>query len=104
MLERHPRIDLLVNNAGRGAATFLGVDPEAVESVIDTNYLGSVWCLRAFLPGLGPGSHVVNVVSIAGLFAYGPYSAVEARPARVLPLGGSRAGAGASRCTPSTRA
>ena len=31
--------------------------------------------LRAFLPGLAFGSHVVNVVSVAGVFAVGPYSA-----------------------------
>ncbi len=31
--------------------------------------------MRAFLPGLGEGSHVVNVISVAGLVAVGPYSA-----------------------------
>ncbi len=76
VLERHPRIDLLANNAGRaGRVDFLTADPETIEGLIDTNYLGSVWCLRAFLPGLGEGSHVVNVVSVAGLVAVGPYSA-----------------------------
>jgi uncharacterized protein len=76
VLERHPRIDLLANNAGRaGRVDFLTADPDTIESLIDTNYLGSVWCLRAFMPGLGPGSHVVNVVSVAGLVAVGPYSA-----------------------------
>ena len=29
--------------------------PETIETLIRTNYLGSVWCLRAFLPGLGRG-------------------------------------------------
>jgi NAD(P)-dependent dehydrogenase (short-subunit alcohol dehydrogenase family) len=43
--------------------------------VIRVNYLGSVWATLAFLPGLGAGSHVVNVVSVAGTFAGGPYSA-----------------------------
>jgi NAD(P)-dependent dehydrogenase (short-subunit alcohol dehydrogenase family) len=76
VLDRHPRIELLVNNAGiSGRYTYLTATPEAVEGVIRTNYLGSVWCLRAFLPGLGRGSHLVNVVSMAGLFAIGPYSA-----------------------------
>src|SRR5579871_5277349 len=76
VLERHPRIDLLVNNAGiAGRVPFLAASPELVESVMRTNYLGSVWCLRAFLPGLGRGSHLVNVVSVAGLVAIGPYSA-----------------------------
>jgi NAD(P)-dependent dehydrogenase (short-subunit alcohol dehydrogenase family) len=76
VLERHPRIDLLVNNAGVAArGLFLDTDPERIEAVVDVNYLGSVWCLRAFLPGLAPGSHLVNVVSVAGTVAEGPYSA-----------------------------
>jgi NAD(P)-dependent dehydrogenase (short-subunit alcohol dehydrogenase family) len=76
VLERHPRIDLLVNNAGVGArADFLDADPRVIENVVRVNYLGSVWTLRAFLPALAPGAHVVNVVSVAGTFAIGPYSA-----------------------------
>jgi uncharacterized protein len=73
VLERHPRIDLLVNNAGiPGRADFLTLEPERIEEVLRTNYLGSVWCGRAFVPGLGAGSHVVNVVSVAGTVAFGP--------------------------------
>jgi uncharacterized protein len=76
ILERHPRIDLLVCNAGVAArASFLDAEPERIEQVIDVNYLGAVWTTRAFLPGLAEGSHVVNVVSVAGTFAIGPYSA-----------------------------
>ena len=76
VLEQHARIDLLANNAGvAGREGYLTAEPELVERLIRTNYLGSVWCLRAFLPGLGVGSHVVNVVSVAGLVAVGPYSA-----------------------------
>lgn len=76
MLERHPRIDLLVNNAGVSArARFLDAPPERIEDVVRVNYLGSVWTLRAFLPGLERGARVVNVVSIAGTVAGGPYSA-----------------------------
>jgi NAD(P)-dependent dehydrogenase (short-subunit alcohol dehydrogenase family) len=76
VLARHPHIDLVVNNAGVGArASFLDAPPERIEQVIRVNYLGSVWTTLAFLPGLGPGSHVVNVVSVAGTVAGGPYSA-----------------------------
>jgi uncharacterized protein len=79
ILERHPRIDLLVNNAGiPGRGDFFGLDPERIEAVIRTNYLGGVWMVRAFEPGLQPGSHVVNVVSVAGTVAFapsGPYAA-----------------------------
>jgi NAD(P)-dependent dehydrogenase (short-subunit alcohol dehydrogenase family) len=76
VLERHPTVDLLVNNAGLPArGSFLTATPERIEQVIAVNYLGSVWTTLAFLPGLGKGSHVVNVVSVAGTVAGGPYSA-----------------------------
>lgn len=76
VLERHPHVDLLVCNAGVGArGPYLSAGPERIEQVMRVNYLGAVWTTLAFLPGLGPGSHVVNVVSVAGTVAVGPYSA-----------------------------
>ncbi len=81
VLKRHPKIGLLVNNAGIPShGSFLSASPERIEQVIRTNYLGSVWVLRAFLAGLekaGP-SNVVNIVSVAGTTVVpdaGPYSA-----------------------------
>jgi NAD(P)-dependent dehydrogenase (short-subunit alcohol dehydrogenase family) len=73
--ERHPRVHLLVNNAGIPARTsFLDGDPDRIELVVRTNYLGSVWWLRALLPALEAAapSDVVNVVSVAGEVAQGP--------------------------------
>ena len=81
--ERHPAVKLLVNNAGiPGRAGFLELDAERIEHVVRVNYLGSVWCLRAFLPQLEAArpSDVVNVVSIAGTVAVpfaGPYCAAK---------------------------
>ncbi len=84
VLARHPAVALLVNNAGvPGRGTFVSTSPETVERVLETNYLGGVWCSRAFLPGLrvaAPHAHVVNVVSIAGTIAFapaGPYAAAK---------------------------
>jgi uncharacterized protein len=81
VLERHPHIHLLVNNAGMpGRSGFLAIDPELLEEVLRVNYLGGVWMLRALLPGLEAAgrSDVVNIVSVAGTVAVapsGPYSA-----------------------------
>ena len=80
--ERHPAVNLLVSCAGipGGGGGFLDLPPERIEELTRTNYLGSVWALRAFLPLLEAGApaHVVNVASVAGVYAVGasgPYSA-----------------------------
>jgi short-subunit dehydrogenase len=85
VLERHPAIACLVNNAGMPArGSFLEIDPALVRRVMDVNYLGGLWCLRAFLPGLRQAvaatgrAHVVNVVSVAGTVAFAPAGAYAA--------------------------
>jgi len=81
--QRHESIQLLVNNAGiPGRSEFIDADPERIELVTQINYLGGVWCLRAFLSLLerGQPSDVVNVASVAGTVAGGaggPYSAAK---------------------------
>jgi len=87
VVERHPAIRLLVNNAGvagrsvgeRGRRGFLDAQAERLEELFRVNFLGAVWCLRAFMPALRAGrpSHVVNVASVAGTVAVppGPYAA-----------------------------
>jgi short-subunit dehydrogenase len=74
VLARRPKIDLLVNNAGiPGRTGFVDSDVERIELVTQINYLGGVWCLRAFLPGLlaAAPSDVVNVASVAGTVTAG---------------------------------
>ncbi len=79
--ERHPEIGLLVNNAGvPGRGGFLRASPELIEEVTRTNFLGGVWCLRAFLPALEAAapSDVVDVVSVAGTVSTGAGGAYTA--------------------------
>lgn len=81
VLGRHPAIGLLVNNAGVPArGSFLSIEPELVERAVAVNYLGGVWCLRAFAPGLRAArpAHVVNLVSVAGTVAFAPAGAYAA--------------------------
>ncbi len=84
IVERHPAVHLLVNNAGIPArGSFLEIEPEKVEQVMAVNYLGGVWCLRAFEPGLRAAAadgeaHVVNMVSVAGTVAFAPAGAYAA--------------------------
>lgn len=111
ILARHRRVDLLVNNAGIPARPgILDADLDLVERVLEVNYLGSVWCFRALLPGLraaarssagrGTGAHIVNVVSVAGTVAFarsGPYVASKhAQLAFSRTLRASLAGSGIS--------
>lgn len=86
---RHPRIKMLVNNAGysgrllgeRGRRGLIDADPEQLEQLVRVNFLGAVWCLRGFMPALRAArpAHVVNVASVAGAVAVppGPYSATK---------------------------
>lgn len=83
VVEAVPRIDVLVNNAG--FAIFDAIEsakPEDVESMMTTNYFGTVWCTQAVLPQMlarGEGT-IVNVASIAGIMGYarmGAYCATK---------------------------
>ena len=60
-----------------GRGNYLDLPPERIEELVRINYLGSVWCLLSLLPALEAGapSHLVNIVSVAGTVAIGPYSA-----------------------------
>jgi short-subunit dehydrogenase len=83
VMQRHPEIKLLVNNAGyagrlvgesRGRRGWLEADPDRLEQLFRVNLFGAVWCLRAFLPALEAArpAHVVNVASVAGTVALPP--------------------------------
>ena len=71
VLGKFGSVDILVNNAGfaiYGPVKDLSI--EEIESQMETNYLGMVYCIKSFLPAmLDKGSgHIVNVASVAASF------------------------------------
>lgn len=73
-VERFGRIDVVVNNAGRGMLGAVEEVPDAAaRAVFDTNVFGTLTVLRAVLPVLRRqrAGRIVNITSVAG-FAGGP--------------------------------
>ena len=82
IIQRHPVIDLLVNNAG----VFLNedrktppseLDPLVLAKTLDVNLFGPIRICDAFIPYMAKGGRVINVSSTMGQFAgssdgYGP--------------------------------
>jgi uncharacterized protein len=66
------RCDVLVNNAGvPGGGAFAEMAVDQIERITRVNYLGVLYCAKAFLPMMlqaGQG-HIVNVASLAGRIA-----------------------------------
>ena len=81
VLERWGRIDLLANNAGVARhALFKDEAPETFVRLMEVNYLGVVWAIRAVLPAMrarGEG-WIVNVSSVAGKLGQPDESAYSA--------------------------
>jgi len=71
VLNKFGKIDILVNNAGFGILGKVVTQTiEEIESVTATNYLGMVYCTKAFLNSMieRKSGHIVNVASLAASF------------------------------------
>lgn len=71
VLEKFDSVDVLVNNAGfaiYGSVKDLSVDE--IESQMETNYFGMMYCIKNFLPSMldKKSGHIVNVASVAASF------------------------------------
>jgi NAD(P)-dependent dehydrogenase (short-subunit alcohol dehydrogenase family) len=91
VLERHGRLDGLVNNAGAGAtAPALKTSAEAFARVLDLNLIApfALSCLAAARMRAGGGGSIVNVASVMGLRSIGeiPDAAYVASKAGVIGL------------------
>jgi 3-oxoacyl-[acyl-carrier protein] reductase len=71
-MEEFGRLDVVVANAGMGAyGSFLEMDPEVVETIIDVNLKGTLYTARFTLPHLIESKgDFVALASVAGLRAF----------------------------------
>jgi len=68
VLGRFGHVDILVNNAGFAVHRTVSESSVGdIESQMNTNYLGMVYCTKCFLPGMleRRAGHIVNVASVA---------------------------------------
>ncbi len=71
VFEKFSSVDILVNNAGFAiydSVAELSIDD--IESQMGTNYFGTIYCIKAFLPSMleKKSGHIVNVASLAASF------------------------------------
>ena len=78
VLEKDGQIDVLFNNAGFGRVSWLDdLDPQKdIDAQIQVNLLALIQITRLVLPGMieRRHGHIINMASIAGLFATPTYS------------------------------
>ncbi len=77
ILERHGRIDILVNAAGGNlpgatlpqGGSFFELEPDAMRQVVDLNYMGTVLPIRVFGRDLASGEAggIINISSMAAI-------------------------------------
>jgi meso-butanediol dehydrogenase / (S,S)-butanediol dehydrogenase / diacetyl reductase len=62
--QRHPRIDVLINNAAVYEPFLVAEASDAqIVNTIATNLTGPILCARAAIPLMGRGGHIINVSS-----------------------------------------
>jgi NAD(P)-dependent dehydrogenase (short-subunit alcohol dehydrogenase family) len=70
ILENHPKIDTIINNAGMGYRSFVELsEDKKIDTIVNVNWLGVVKVCRAFIPTFRQQKYgqFINITSVAGL-------------------------------------
>ena len=70
ILQNHPKIDTVINNAGMGYRSFVELsEDKKIETIVNVNWLGVVKICRAFIPTFREQKfgQFINITSVAGL-------------------------------------
>lgn len=81
IIEKHDKIDVLVNNAGierHGSIEELSI--EDFKSIMETNYFGVLRCTKSLLPIMRKNQNgcIINIASVAGHISNSPLGAYAA--------------------------
>lgn len=87
-MQKFGRVDVLVNNAGKGTAVPATREtPEQFRSVIDVNLGGAYWMAQACARVMQSGSAIVNIASVLGITTADlPQAAYSASKAAIVGL------------------
>lgn len=70
IIQNHPKIDTVINNAGMGYRSFVELsEDEKIDNIVNVNWLGVVKICRAFIPTFRAqkSGQFINITSVAGL-------------------------------------
>ena len=85
---RFHRIDILINNAGALIVRdFMSFSNKEAREMMETNFFGPVSVIRALMPLMGHGSHIINISSMGGFQGSSKYKGLSYYSASKAALG-----------------
>jgi meso-butanediol dehydrogenase/(S,S)-butanediol dehydrogenase/diacetyl reductase len=80
--ERHPKLDVLINNAAVYQPFFVKDATDAqIEAAVATNFAGPIYCSRAVIRMMQKGSHIINISSETVILPHAMFSLYQSSKA-----------------------